>query len=97
MTHADSYEKARGRAEAKFGFYVHAFIFAAVIGVLVIINLVTSPEINWTIWPMLGWGLAVALHGARVFFAGDKEKIIDALTEEELRQSDGKPRDSGTS
>ncbi|MBJ3764509.1 2TM domain-containing protein [Maribius pontilimi] len=86
MPRAQDYERARARAKAKFEFYVHVLIYAAVIGLLATINMITSSGTIWFIWPLIGWGLAVALHGARVFLLGDKTAIIDALTEDELRR-----------
>lgn len=81
----DEYTKARQRAEAKYGFFVHAAVYAAVMVLLVVINLVTSPGMIWFIWPLIGWGFAVALHGLRVFLLSDRNEILDALTERELR------------
>ncbi len=83
----EEYEKARRRAEAKYGFFVHAVVFTAVILLLVVINLITSPGYLWFIWPLIGWGFAVTLPGAWVFVFADKDTVIDALTEYELRQS----------
>ncbi len=83
MTQEDGYAKARARAEAKYGFFVHAVVYAAVILLLLIINLLASPDNFWSIWPLLGWGLAVTFHGARVFLLADRNAIIDALTERE--------------
>ena len=87
MGHTADYEQARGRAEQKYGFFVHVAVYAAVILLLVVINLLTSPGTFWSIWPMIGWGFAVALHWARVFLLEDKTAMIDALTERELRRS----------
>ena len=87
MPQEDAYTKARARAEAKYGFFVHAVVFAAMMLLLLIINLVTSPGTLWFIWPLLGWSLAVTLHGAGVFLLADRNAIVDALTERELRQS----------
>ena len=87
MPDDDDYAKARARAEAKYGFLVHAVVYAAVILLLLIINLLTSPGNLWVIWPLLGWGLAVTLHGARVFLLADRNAMLDALTERELRLS----------
>lgn len=87
MTQTDEYTKARGRAEAKYRFFVHAGVYAAVMVLLVIINVVTSPQVIWFIWPLMGWGFALALHGVRVFLLSDKNVIVDALTERELRHS----------
>jgi hypothetical protein len=35
----------------------------------------------WFIWPLLGWGLAVALHGARVFLLSGDPHTADASVE----------------
>ena len=95
MPQTENYERARARAEAKYGFFVHVVVYVAVILLLVIINMLTSPGTTWFIWPLLGWWLAVALHGARVFLFADRYTIVDALTEHELRCSSADKRDDG--
>ena len=87
MTQSDAYAKARGRAKAKYEFFVHASVYAAVMVLLVLINLVTSPGEIWFVWPLIGWGFAVVLHGVRVFLLEDKNVVIEKLTERELRRS----------
>ncbi|GGE38376.1 2TM domain-containing protein [Actibacterium pelagium] len=87
MAQEEIYEKARQRAEAKYGFFVHAVVYVAVMLLLLIINLLTSSGYLWFIWPLLGWGLALTIHGARVFLLGDRNAIVDALTERELRHT----------
>jgi hypothetical protein len=94
MSQTDEYARARRRAKAKYGFFVHATVYAAVMVLLVIVNLVTSPGDIWLIWPLIGWGSAVVLHGLRVFLLADRNDMLDALTERELRQSGmGKPKE----
>ncbi len=95
MPQTEDYERARGRAEAKYRFFVHAVVYAAVMVLLVVINMLTSPGTIWFIWPLIGWGLAVALHGARVFLLADRNTIVDALTEHELRHSGADKRNEG--
>jgi len=34
---------------------------------LFLINMTTSPENLWFIWPLMGWGIGIALHALRVF------------------------------
>ena len=87
MTQTDAYAKARERAKAKYRFFVHAGVYAAVMVLLVFINLMTSPRVIWFVWPLIGWGFAVALHGVRVFLLADKNVVIEKLTERELRRS----------
>ena len=87
MTQSETYQKARDRAEAKYQFYVHVAVYVAVMVLLVVINMITSPASNWSIWPLIGWGLAVVLHGLRVFVLGGKRAIVDAMTEQEIQQT----------
>lgn len=61
------------------GFYTHLIIYAAVVGSLLVINLLRSPDRFWAIWPATGWGLGVIFHGLNVFevfslFGADWEK-----------------------
>lgn len=48
-------EDARGVA-------VHLFVYLAVNALLIVINLRTSPDNLWSIWPVLGWGAGLAAH-----------------------------------
>lgn len=48
-------------------FYVHAAQYCIVMVGLLILNLVTNPDYIWVLWPALGWGVAVTLHGLSVF------------------------------
>ncbi len=93
MTQSDAYAKARERAKAKYGFFVHAGVYAAVMVLLVFVNLVTSPRAIWFVWPLIGWGFAVVLHGVRVFLLADKNVVIEKLTEHELRRSSAREID----
>lgn len=85
MPTADEYAKARRRAETKYKFRIHAVVFAAVMTLLVLINVLTMPGTIWFIWPLLGWGTAVAIHGARVYLFADSTEVLDAQTKRELR------------
>lgn len=87
MTQSDAYVKARERATAKYRFFVHAGVYAAVMLLLVVVNLMTSPREIWVVWPLIGWGFAVVLHGVKVFVLTDKNALIDKMTEHELRRS----------
>jgi len=79
------YQNAKERVQALRGFYVHLTVYVLVNLLLCTINLLTSPDSLWFYWPLLGWGIAVALHALRVFGAGRwfgadwEEKKIDEL------------------
>lgn len=93
MTQTDEYAKARERAKAKYRFFVHAGVYAAVMVLLVVVNLVTSPRVIWFVWPLIGWGFAVVLHGVGAFLLADKNVVIEKLTEHELRRSSARQTD----
>ncbi|MDJ0630176.1 MAG: 2TM domain-containing protein [Rhodobacter sp.] len=95
MPQRENYDWARARAEAKYKFFVHVAVYVAVMALLVVINILTSPGTNWSIWPLIGWGFAVALHGARVFLFASRNTIVDALTDDELRHTSDIKRDNG--
>jgi len=89
MTSMDREGAARARAVAKYGFYKHLIVFISVNLLFLIINLIVTPDYLWSIWPFVGWGLAVVLHAFRVFVFSDRNRIVDRLTEQELRRTDG--------
>src|SRR5258708_4562974 len=63
-----AYERARRRASAEAGFYVHLMWYGIIIGFLFVINLLTGGffAYQWWVWPALGWGFGIASHFAAV-------------------------------
>jgi hypothetical protein len=62
-----SREEAQKRVGETKEFYTHLVVYVVVISALVVANLLASPGYIWFIWPLLGWGLGVLLHGASTF------------------------------
>lgn len=62
-----SYERARKRVRMIRGFYIHASVYVLANATLIVLNLVASPTVPWSIWPVAGWGLGLAIHGITVF------------------------------
>ncbi len=58
---------ARKRVEAKIGFYFHLGIYVVVNALLIAINLGTSPNEFWFLYPLGGWGLGLLLHFVLAF------------------------------
>jgi 2TM domain len=58
-------------SQQRKGFKSHLFVFIAINSFLVILNLVVSPGYFWAIFPMLGWGLGLLLHGIKVYISND--------------------------
>lgn len=59
---------AEKRARARLGFYIHASSFVLVSAMQFGINLFTTPWVLWSVFPITGWGLGVAIHGLVVWF-----------------------------
>src|SRR5260370_4259297 len=64
-----AYDRARKRAAAEAGFFVHLMWYGIIIGFLFVINLLTGGfgGYPWFIWPALGWGFGIASHFAAVY------------------------------
>lgn len=64
--------QARRRANAQFGWLVHAGVYLAVNTGLGLLAL--SQGRAWAMFPALGWGLGLAIHGAVVLARGSALK-----------------------
>ena len=58
--------EARHYVAALRGFYIHLFIFIAVMATLLAVNVMTAPP-WWVQWPAIGWGIGVIGHAIAVF------------------------------
>jgi len=82
------YQNAKKRVEALKGFYTHLTVYVLVNLLLCTMDLLTSPHSLWFYWPLMGWGIAVALHALRVFSTGSwvgadwEERKINELMEQ---------------
>ena len=68
---------ARKRAGAKLGWFVHASVYTVVNLFLILIALLTGKA--WAIFPLLGWGLGLAIHAAVVWLAGGGSALHERL------------------
>lgn len=62
-----TYEQALKQARELRAFYSHLAVYLVVNACLVALDLLTSPGELWFFWPMLGWGIGLAVHGITVF------------------------------
>ena len=67
MKYDESIWRARRRAGAQLGFYIHLVAYVAVNLLLVFINYSTSPQYLWFKWPLFGWGIGLLFHWLAVF------------------------------
>ena len=70
MDEQERYERARKRVEEIKGFYTHLMVYVLVNLALFVLDLVSSPGLQWFYWPLLGWGIGVVAHAGSVFGPG---------------------------
>lgn len=72
---------AHKRAAAKLGWYVHAFFFVIVNLVILALSSRGFGSRPWSVFPLLGWGVGLTLHGVSVFVLGSgnglRERMVD--------------------
>ena len=66
MDEREKLTRAKRIFAAMMGFYIHLAIFVVVMTALLVINRATSST-WWVQWPLLVWGIAIAMHGWTVF------------------------------
>ena len=84
---------AQKRAGAKLGWYVHAGVYVAVNLFIFLISRYGFGDRPWSVVPLLGWGLGLALHGIAVFMLSSDGAVREHLVQHERdrlqRQRDG--------
>ena len=86
MDEEESYKRAKKRVGELRGFYEHLIAYVVVNIMLVIINLVTSPDTLWFYWVTVFWGIGVICHAISVYGKLGKnweEKKIKEIMEKE--------------
>jgi hypothetical protein len=74
---------AHKRALAKLGWYVHAAVYILVNLLLFALSYFGVRSRPWHIYPALGWGLGLALHGISVFLLGTGSGLRDQMVQRE--------------
>lgn len=74
---------ARRRAHAKLGWYVHAIVFVLVNALVFGLSQYAFGTRPWSVYPLLGWGLGLALHGVSVFVLGSGSSLRERMVERE--------------
>jgi hypothetical protein len=78
--------KAKRRVAKKVGFMWHLAVFVMAQLAMWQINMTYSPDTQWFVWPLCGWGAALLLHAFATFQGGGMtEQMIEAEIERELR------------
>ena len=74
---------ARKRAGAKLGWYAHAGVYVLVNLFLFSVSLYGFGSRRWSLAPLLGWGLGLALHGVAVFVLGSGSGLRERMVQKE--------------
>ncbi len=85
---AQRLRRAQRRAGAKLGWMIHATVFVAVNLLLAGVWMFSSRSGAgyWPGFPLVGWGLGLAIHGAAVWLS--MTDLRDRMVERELRRLD---------
>ena len=86
MENQEAYQRAKKRVEAKLGFYIHLAVYMFVNTAVIVINISTSPEYFWFVWPLLGWGIGLFFHGMDVFVFSGRSSIMEKMIEKEMKK-----------
>ncbi|MGH6626054.1 MAG: 2TM domain-containing protein [Burkholderiaceae bacterium] len=74
---------ARKRAGAKLGWYGHAALYVVVNLFIFAISQYGFGHRPWSVFPLLGWGLGLALHGVSVFVLGAGGSLRERMVQKE--------------
>ena len=73
--------RARRRANAKMGWYIHAFVYIAVNSLLALGAWASGR--HGVMFPAIGWGLGLFIHGVVVFFVTGGGGLHERLVAQE--------------
>jgi hypothetical protein len=68
----------------KMAWYLHAAVYVLVNSILAVIS--AAGNSHWAIFPALGWGLGLAIHGIVVFIATGGGGLQARMVERERRK-----------
>lgn len=85
---------AQKRAGAKMGWYIHAMVYVLVNLFIFSISRYAFGTRPWSVFPLLGWGFGLAMHGLSVFVIGSGSGLRDRMVQKErerLQREQGRP------
>lgn len=92
----DKYKRAKKQVEELKGFYIHLSIYL-IVNAFILVNIYLNVDEFWYFphfFPLIGWGVGVSFHGAKVFgfspmMGKDWEKrMVQKFMDEEEREMD---------
>lgn len=79
---------ARKRAGMRMGWLIHATVFVAVNLLLAALSFGTGR--HWAIFPFVGWGIGLAIHGVVVLTSLRGAGLMERMVEQERRRLAGR-------
>ena len=61
------YLRAKKKVKDIKGFYAHLVVYLLNTPIIIAVNLIFSPSFHWFWFSVLGWGVAIGIHGLLVF------------------------------
>lgn len=83
MTAEEIDKLARKRAGAKLGWFIHATVFFVVNLGLFLMSDFGFGQRRWSVFPLVGWGIGLALHGISVWLLGAGSQLRERLVASE--------------
>ncbi len=77
---------ARKRADAKMGWFIHALVYVCVNAGLTLIAFRYDHGHPWQLYPLLGWGIGLAVHGVAVWLGGGGSGLYAQLLQRERQK-----------
>jgi len=87
MDASDIEQLAHRRAKAKIGWFIHLAAYLTVNLMLVVLSFATGHR--WAIFPLLGWGVGLVLHGASVWLFAPGSNMLERMVERERARLSG--------
>jgi 2TM domain len=78
-------DRARKRVAMKLGFYMHLLVYVCVNAGLMLLNAVQGGH-RWSVWPLMGWGLGLAIHGLVTFASLRGEGVRERMLASEIER-----------
>ncbi len=85
MDDSDRRTAALARLEGKREFRNHVAVYVIVNAILVAIWALSGQGYFWPVWPILGWGIGLVLHGWKTYY--EKPITEDAIQREMERSA----------
>jgi 2TM domain len=81
LSDRDIERMARRSAGARLGWYIHAGVYVVITTALGLLSAMGGK--GWAVYPALGWGAGVVIHGLVVFFLTDGRGVYERLVQQE--------------